>query len=172
MTEPTPQMVSLPAHLQPAQPVRPVQQAVPQPAEQQPVEQPAGPPADASLRAEVALEQATDAQRAEAETAAEPPEIPPGSVAVPLAGELIHVIPRMEWTTSAVKAVQQGDFDEWAWQCLAPGEFDKVWSAMNGGYGPKLGDVTTMFDEWGEITGESVGKARALPPSLRSTARR
>jgi hypothetical protein len=57
------------------------------------------------------------ALRAEAATGDEP-------VAVPLAGQTVHVLPVRKWRSSALRALREGDFITWAERCLVESDVE------------------------------------------------
>lgn len=119
------------------------------------------------------LEDNTAGMRAEvaAEMPPEVPDIPDGAVAVPLADVVVHVLDPMDWLSRANTALQEGDLEAWAEDCLAPGDYD-VWCSVNNGDGPKTGQVIAMFEAYERLSGNSLGKSRASSHSLRRMARR
>lgn len=86
-------------------------------------------------------------------------DYPEGAVRVPLADKFVHVLPPDEWTSVAQQDLTEGRFEYWAADCLAGDDYE-VWSELNDGRGPKLGDIEKMFSAWSEATGQSAGKSR------------
>lgn len=95
-------------------------------------------------------------------------DIPDGAQAVPLAGEIVHILPTANWFTSTFTFLKSGDFDSWAEDALAPGEFEQVWCRLHGGRGPLLAEVDDMFSTFFKLTGIDLGK---LPRSMASSVR-
>ncbi len=98
--------------------------------------------------------------------------IPDGAVAVPLCGEILHILDAREWFSSANNALNVGDFEGWAQECLAGDEYERLWCRMNDGRGPRLGEITDMFETYRTVTGNDPGKSRPSPNSLRRMQRR
>ncbi len=107
-----------------------------------------------------------------AEAVAETPLIPVDSLAVPLADKIIHILDPMEWFDEANYAMQTGDFRSWAETSLAPGEFENVWCALNGGHGPRTREVVAMLDDWGKMRGIDPKAMPNSPASYRRTVTR
>lgn len=126
-----------------------------------------GPEIDRGPAEDLASE--VDAEEAKKEGPAR--DIPDGAIAVPLAGTTVHVLAPLDWPTRANSAVQTGDFETWAYDCLIPGDYD-VWCEVRDGRGPTIGDVTEMMKEFQRLTGQSVPKSAMVPPSLRRMRRR
>lgn len=100
---------------------------------------------------------------AQIEVIAETLDVPDGCVAVPLGQAIVHILPRGQWRSSTIAALQMGDFEGWSSQALAPGEYQKIWLPMD----PTIDEITDMFDAWGKLTGQDPGKAPVTPTSLR-----
>ncbi len=98
-----------------------------------------------------------------------PPEpIPAGSVEVSLCGKTVYVLPRPQWRSSAVSALNRGDFDMWAQACLArDADFD-LWLQLD----PMIEEIGSFFDSWGEATGQNSGKSRGSKASFVTIRRR
>jgi hypothetical protein len=101
---------------------------------------------------------------AEAATA----QYPPGCIEVPLGDPdhpdgdepvLVHVLPSERWPTSATKALNQGDFDGWAEECLAGDDID-LWYGLHNESGPTIGEAADMLEAFGRKTGSDTGKSR------------
>lgn len=102
-----------------------------------------------------------------AETKAEE-RYPDGTVAVPLAGTTVRILPPTEWTSSAQEDLSGGRFNSWAEDSLAGDDYADVWMELNNGRGPKMGEIQAMFEAWTELSGQDRGKQLALRRSLRS----
>jgi hypothetical protein len=76
------------------------------------------------------------------------------STTLQLAGEDITIRPVKQWRTSAIGALNVGDFDKWAASALEP-DSAALWLEID----PTIEDVETMFKAWGELTGQTVGKS-------------
>jgi hypothetical protein len=105
---------------------------------------------------------------AQAETAIE--DLPDGAVAVPLGphGDIVHVLPRRQWASSALTALHGGDLEEWARRCLHGPDYENIWVGLD----PTVGEIEDMLRTWQELTGEDVGKASVQRGSLRNGRRR
>lgn len=136
------------------------------------VDEPAPPAEDPEqhlddLRAEVDTERARDADPDKPER-----DIPDGAVAVPLEGrngrDVIHILDPQDWSTAANGDLRVGDFESWAAECLAPGEYEDVWQQLD----PTLRHVNEMFKEWRRLTGNDRGKSPRSMSGYRRSARR
>lgn len=105
---------------------------------------------------------------AQAETDIE--DIPDGAVAVPLGpnGDIVHILPRRRWRSSALLDLHQGNLEEWAKKCLHRPDYETTWVGLD----PDLGEVEEMLKAWQELTGEDVGKASVPRGSLRNGRRK
>lgn len=105
---------------------------------------------------------------AQAETAIE--DIPDGAIAVPLGphGDVVHLLPRRNWSSSALTALHQGDLEAWASKCLHKPDYERIWVGLD----PTVGEAEDMLRQWQELTGDDVGKASARRGSLRNGRRR
>jgi hypothetical protein len=129
-------------------------------------------PAAAAVRAETANEPAS---REEARAAAEDLVPPEGTVTVRLVtddtdddGEPVRIIPPGLWRSSAMRALNQGDFDRWAEGVLFGPDYAEVWRDLD----PTNDDVAAFMKSYREAVGQSAGESRASRRSSRSTARR
>jgi hypothetical protein len=86
-----------------------------------------------------------------------------GPVTVELAGEPIEVLPVRQWRSSALRALREGDFEDWAERSLTENGHEK-WLEVD----PTIEEVEAFFEAWGEKSGERVGKSS---PSRRSSTR-
>ena len=123
------------------------------------------------------LPEPVDAVRAEvaAEPTPEPvavSEIPDGAIAVPICGEIVHILDPASWFSSSMTALHQGDYDSWAEECLAPGDYANVWCQLNDGRGPRISEVTGAMEVYQRLTGQDLGKSRPSLNSLRRTQMR
>jgi hypothetical protein len=116
----------------------------------------------------------TEATIAEVDTELDEPapDYPDGAVAVPLGGaggrrDVIHVLASSDWPSRGNSAMQRGDFETWASLCLALDDYD-TWLDLD----PTLGQINTMLEEWGALTGQSLGKSPRSQRPLRRTGRR
>jgi hypothetical protein len=107
-----------------------------------------------------------DAARAEVE--AEQDDTGDGSIKVFLADEPIWIKPPGEWRTSAIEALQSGNFSVWARTSLATPEDVETWEDVD----PTVSQVEAMLREWQTASGQAVGESRASRRSARSTGRR
>jgi hypothetical protein len=100
----------------------------------------------------------------------EPPAqpIPAGSTQVSLCGETVYVKPRERWRSSALSALNRGDFDGWAESCLARDADVELWLELD----PTIEDIEAMFADYQERTGQSAGKSRGLRRSSTPMRRR
>ncbi|MEU8023753.1 hypothetical protein AB0B88_16210 [Micromonospora haikouensis] len=140
--------------------------AAPLPEEEPPTEDPGQHYDD--VRAEVA----TEREREDADDEAAGRDIPDGAIAVPLEGRrgrgVIHVLDPQDWPTAANGDLRVGDFESWASECLAPGDYEDVWQDVD----PTLRHVDAMFREWRRLTGNDRGKSPRSMASYRRTRRR
>lgn len=105
-------------------------------------------------------------EAAEAEATAEVDD--DGSVQVGLAGEQIKIKPAGQWRSSAMTALSNGQFDQWAETSLADDKSWETWQRID----PTLSAVEDMLQEWRVATGQDPGESRASRRSSRRTARR
>jgi hypothetical protein len=105
-----------------------------------------------------------DVPDAQAETEIE--DIPDGAIVVPLGpnGDLVHVLPRRQWKSSALEALHNGNIEYWARMCLHRPDYENIWVGLD----PDIDEVTQMFAEWNKLTGDNVGKATVPRGSLRN----
>lgn len=140
-------------------------------AEQQQVphrdDQPAAPEAYADMRAEVDAEQA-EATVTEPERSPTPEHAFEVTLTTRRGTDTVRILDPNEWPSSANSALHVGEYESWAEGCLAPGDYEQVWLALD----PSLGDVNRMFKEWRERTGRDSGKSSRSPASLKRAARR
>ena len=94
--------------------------------------------------------------------------IPPGSFRIPLATTEVYVLPRNRWRSSALTALNQGRFDEWAESCLAREIDVDAWMDVD----PTIEQVEDFFLAFTEATGQSAGKSRESRRSLMRGRRR
>lgn len=102
----------------------------------------------------------TEALRAETAAGDQP-------VAVPLAGQTIHVLPVRKWRQSALRALREGDFIEWATKCLSE-EDAELWDEID----PTIEDIEAFFVAWSENSGQTAEKSSASRRSSTRTATR
>jgi hypothetical protein len=119
------------------------------------------PPADEAIRGEVERE-ASDGDG----------KYPPSAIPVPICGQIVHVLEPRDWYSSAVPALNTGDFDGWADAALAGDDYDTIWCQLNDGRGPLNREVEAFFEVYGRLTGAEPGKSRTLQRSLARTRRR
>jgi hypothetical protein len=100
------------------------------------------------------------ALRAEAATGDEP-------VAVPLAGQTIHVLPVRKWRQSALRALKEGDFITWAERCLVDDDVH-MWDDID----PTIEEIEAFFVAWSEHSGQTAEKSSASRRSSKRTATR
>jgi hypothetical protein len=114
-----------------------------------------------------AIANGEDTPAAQAEAMLE--DLPEGAVAVPLGphGDLVHVIPRRNWRSSALTCLHEGNLDGWAQLCLHEPDY-KIWIGVD----PTVGEVMDMLEVWQKLTGEDLGKADVQRGSLRNGRRR
>jgi hypothetical protein len=114
-----------------------------------------------------AIANGEDTPAAQAEALLE--DLPEGAVAVPLGphGDLVHVIPRRNWRSSALTCLHEGNLDGWAQLCLHEPDY-KIWIGVD----PTVGEVMDMLEVWQKLTGEDLGKADVQRGSLRNGRRR
>lgn len=102
--------------------------------------------------------------------------IPPGYLAVPIGGRVVHVQPRGAWYSSTLNYLNTGDIESWAaealWRDGKIDEYTDVWCEINEGHGPTLDEFGDMMALWQKLTGDDVGKAPLSRASLRRTRRR
>lgn len=109
---------------------------------------------------------------AHAEVVAELADIPAGSTPVAVGGRVVHILDPRDWFSTANTALQFGDWDSWAEMCLAPGEYQGVWLALNGRRGPRTSEVEQMFEDFRALTGATAGKALSSAGSFKRSAAR
>lgn len=63
-------------------------------------------------------------------------------------GQVLHVLPVMQWKTSAIHALREGDIELWAQKCLTPDAYAK-WTKVD----PDMGQAETFLTAWGEKSG-------------------
>jgi hypothetical protein len=145
----------------------PLRAPQPAPVEEQPTTDDRQQPYD-DLRAEVA----TEREREDDAAAAEGRDVPDGAIAVPLEGRngrgVIHVLDPQDWPSAANGDLRVGDFESWAAECLAPGDYEDVWQDVE----PTLRHVNAMFTEWRKLSGNDRGKSPRSMASYRRTRRR
>lgn len=100
------------------------------------------------------------ALRAETATGDEP-------VAVPLAGQTIHVLPVRKWRQSALRALKEGDFITWAERCLTEDDVS-LWDEID----PTIEDIEAFFLAWSESSGQTAEKSSASRRLSKRTATR
>lgn len=83
------------------------------------------------------------------------PEVPRGTVKVTIAGVQVRVLPMDQWFSSANEHLQYMRMNLWAQDALYEPDLP-LWMGINGGRGPRNGEVDKMFIEYGAKTGQSV----------------
>lgn len=76
---------------------------------------------------------------------------------VPLADKTVRVLPPMEWRSSAMRAVREGNFDVWAEKCLVrDGESDDyaVWQSID----PTMNDIVLFLTAYRDAGGSGLGE--------------
>jgi hypothetical protein len=111
---------------------------------------------------------ADGAPDAQLETGTE--QIPDGAIIVPLGphGDLVHILPRGQWPSSALSALHDGDTETWAQKCLYRPDYDHIWVGVD----PTVDEIADMMRAWTRLTGEDPGKVQTQRGSLRNGRRR
>jgi hypothetical protein len=73
-----------------------------------------------------------------------------------LCGNLISIPPVNKWRSSALKALNNGDFETWAQRTLSPEDF-KVWTDID----PTLEEVDLLFQAAQAFLGTNPGNSKA-----------
>lgn len=102
-----------------------------------------------------------DAAQAEADA-------PDGAVEVLLDGIPVRLLPSGQWRSSALRALNEGNFDVWAEKVLADDESRKTWLDID----PTMDQVERFLENWRAATGQDRGESRASRRSSTSTVRR
>lgn len=92
-------------------------------------------------------------------------------ITLPLKDIEVRVLPVQDWPSSAMRALNGGDFDTWAEKCLVDddaGDDYQKWSDLD----PTIGQVEEFFLAWEEQSGQNRGKSPAAARSSRRTRRR
>lgn len=63
-------------------------------------------------------------------------------------GQVLHVLPVMQWKTSAIHALREGDVELWAEKSLTPDAYVK-WKKVD----PDMGQAEAFLTAWGERSG-------------------
>jgi hypothetical protein len=94
-----------------------------------------------------------------------------GAVLVPLESDdgvvELLVPPAEEWRDSALEALNNGRFGLWASKTLGPEDY-AAWVAAD----PRVRQAQAFFEEYGRLSGASLGKLRQPADYLRSTRSR
>jgi hypothetical protein len=80
-----------------------------------------------------------------------------GALSVPLAGKPLRVLPPMEWRSSAMRAVREGNFDVWAEKCLVrDSESDDyaIWQSVD----PTMNEITQFLIAYRDAGGSGLGE--------------
>lgn len=101
------------------------------------------------------------------------PSYPDGAVAVPLAGQggqrdVVHILAVEDWPSPGNSALQDGNFEDWAIDCLALDDYAEVWCVLR----PTIGQITDMFAEYARLTGQDLGKSSNYRRALRRMGRK
>lgn len=73
-----------------------------------------------------------------------------------LCGNPLHLPPVNKWRSSALKALNTGDFETWAQKTLSPEDY-KVWTDLD----PTMEEVEAFFKDAQNFLGTDPGKSRA-----------
>lgn len=94
--------------------------------------------------------------------------LPVGVIVLPLAGKAkIRLRPPGQWRSSAMRAINNGDWDTWASMCLYADDYEAVWLVID----PTNDEVLDLLTDIRDTGALNLGELRASQPSLRPAAR-
>jgi hypothetical protein len=76
-----------------------------------------------------------------------------GYLSVPLVGQDVRVKDPMDWPSSAMAAMREGNFEVWAEKCLASGDYE-IWQSVD----PTYRQIAQFMAAYRDVGGREPGE--------------